>query len=196
MKVILNEDVPGLGEPGKIVDVAPGYARNFLVPRGLAIYADRASIKELEHHEKRLARKRMKLEEAAKSLAEKINGSELIIETRSGEGGKLYGSVTTSDIAKVLNAEFDLTVDRRKISLAEPIRSLGKFQASVDLIGEAKATITINVTDPNAEVAAVKTAEVVETTTVVEAAEEVIEDDVAVVETAEESTIEVTEEEA
>ena len=188
MKVILNDDIPGLGEPGKIVDVAPGYARNYLVPRGLAIYADRASVKELDHHQKRLAKKRAKLEEAAKSVAERINGSEISIEARSGEGGKLYGSVTTSDIAKLLNEMFEINVDRRKISLAEPIRSLGAFKATVDLIGDASATVTISVTDPHAVVSKKEEAVVeVVAEVVVEDVIETVEDEVIEEEAAEES---------
>ena len=148
MKVILNEEVVGLGEPGKIVDVAPGYARNFLVPRKLAVYANTGSVKELEHHKRRLERKRQRLQTAAMGVAERIQSLVLNITARSGEGNKLYGSVTSSDLAEALQTQFDVTVDRRKIHLREPIRTLGEHTADVQLMGETRATLQINVTDP------------------------------------------------
>ena len=148
MKIILTEEVLGLGEPGKVVDVAPGYARNFLVPRKLAVYASSASVRELEHHKNRLERKHQRMTTAAQSVAERINGKELLISARSGESGKLYGSITTADIAEALTAQFEVTVDRRKIHLAEPIRTLGSHSVDVQLMGSTRATLTAKVFDP------------------------------------------------
>ncbi|HOF89932.1 MAG TPA: 50S ribosomal protein L9, partial [Armatimonadota bacterium] len=90
MKVILTEEVAGLGEPGKIVEVAPGYARNYLVPRKLAVYASKASTRELEHHRQRLERKRQKLLAAARGTTERINGRTVTIDAKVGQGGKLF----------------------------------------------------------------------------------------------------------
>ncbi|HEX2951357.1 MAG TPA: 50S ribosomal protein L9 [Armatimonadota bacterium] len=149
MKVILNEEVLGLGEPGKIVDVAPGYARNFLVPRKLAVYASTASVRELEHHKRRLERKRQRLALAAQGVAERINGKTVTIETRAGENGKLYGSVTTADIAKALKDQYDVDVDRRKIALGEPIRVVGNHEVDVRLMGDTHATVIVNAFDPS-----------------------------------------------
>jgi large subunit ribosomal protein L9 len=148
MKIILTEEVHGLGEPGKIVDVAPGYARNFLVPRKLAVYANSTSVREMEHHKNRLERKRQRLVLAAQSVAERLQGKEVKIQARSGESGKLYGSITTADIAQALLAQYDVTVDRRKISLREPIRMLGEHSVELQLMGETRPTITVNVFDP------------------------------------------------
>ncbi len=151
MKVILNEEVVGLGEPGKIVDVAPGYARNYLVPRKLAVYANTGNVRELEHHKRRLERKRQRLQTAAMSVAERLGSQVLNIQARSGEGGKLFGTVTTSDLATAIQEQFDVTVDRRKINLREPIRNLGEHMADVHLMGETRAALKINVFDPAAQ---------------------------------------------
>ena len=148
MKVILNEEVLGLGEPGKILDVAPGYARNFLIPRKLAVYANNASVRELDHHKRRLDRKRQRLVTAAMGVVERINNQTLRMEARAGETGKLYGSITNADIAQALLTQFDATVDRRKISVREPIRSLGSHLVDVHFMGDTRATLTIDVFDP------------------------------------------------
>lgn len=174
MKIILTEEVLGLGEPGKIVDVAPGYARNFLVPRKLAVYANSASVRELEHHKNRLERKRQRMATAAQSVAERINGKELKISARSGDSGKLFGSITTTDIAEALTAQFDVTVDRRKIHLREPIRTLGTHSVDVHLMGDTRPTMTVVVSDP-AHVDVVKVAEVVEAVEAVEETPVVVE---------------------
>ena len=148
MKVILNEEVLGLGEPGKIVDVAPGYARNFLVPRKLAVYASTASVKEMEHHKTRLERKRQRLVTAAQSIAERLNGQTVKIEGRAGDTGKLYGSVTTSDIASAIQSQFDVLIDRRKIHVREPIRTVGGHTVDISFMGDTRAVVTVNVFDP------------------------------------------------
>jgi len=147
MKVILTEEVLGLGEPGKVVDVAPGYARNFLVPRKLAVYVNSGNAKELEHNKKRLERKNARLNAAALGVADRLNGQTLTFDVKAGKEGKLYGSITSADIAEKLKALFDLTVDRRKITLSDSIRNLGTFTVIVHLIGETKATLNVVVTD-------------------------------------------------
>lgn len=147
MKVILTEEVIGLGEPGTIVDVAPGYARNYLVPRKVAVYANTASAKEMEHHSKRLERKRQRLQDVAKSIAERISGQTITIDTRAGKDGKLYGSVTTSDVAQAIEAQLGVTVDRRKVHTPEPIRSLGTHPVEVRFIGDTRANVNVNVVD-------------------------------------------------
>ena len=147
MKVILTEEVLGLGEPGTIVDVAPGYARNFLVPRKLAAYANEGKVKELEHNKRRLERKRMRLQDAAQTTVQRINGQVLNIDAKAGPGGRLFGSVTTSDIAEAIKAQLDIEVDRRKIQLREPIRTVGDHDVEVHLIGDARATVKVHVAD-------------------------------------------------
>lgn len=147
MKVILTEEVQGLGEPGKLVDVAPGYARNFLVPRKLAVYANTGNVKELEHHKVRLERKRQRLQAAAQSTSERLSGKVLTIEARVGKEGKLYGSVTTADIAELVKKQFELDVDRRRIHLPEPIRTTGEHPVDIHLMGDTHAKLTIKVVD-------------------------------------------------
>jgi len=147
MKVILNEEVLGLGEPGKIVDVAPGYARNFLVPRKLAVYADKGKVKELEHNKRRLERKRQQLQVAAQSTAQRIASQAITIDAHAGPGGRLFGSVTSIDIAQALKDQLGVDVDRRKIHLHEPIRTLGSHAVDIHLIGETRAVVTVNVVD-------------------------------------------------
>jgi large subunit ribosomal protein L9 len=149
MKVILTEEVYGLGEPGKVVDVAPGYARNFLVPRKLAEYVNPGKLRELEHNKRRLERKRQRLVAAAMSTSERLNNATVSMEAHAGPGGKLYGSVTTADIAEAIKQQFDIAVDRRKIHLGEPIRTIGDHPVTVQLMGEARATLTVHVFDPN-----------------------------------------------
>lgn len=145
MKVILTEEVAGLGEPGKIVDVAPGYARNYLVPRKLAVYANTGNVREMEHHRQRLERKREKLLAAARGITERISEQVITITERVGEGGKLYGSVTSSDIAQALQDQLGVEVDRRKIHLHEPIRTAGLHEVDVHLMGEARGVVKVNV---------------------------------------------------
>jgi large subunit ribosomal protein L9 len=170
IKVILLEEVVNLGEPGKIVDVAPGYARNFLVPRKLATYANEGKLKELAHNTKRLERKRAKLQTAAQTVADSINEKTLTIDVRAGLDGKLFGSVTTKDIADALKQQLNVEVDRRKVHLSEPIRTLGTHIISVHLLTEARASINVHVMDSThpfdapvaVEVAAAPVAEVAE----------------------------------
>lgn len=181
MKIILNEEVQGLGEPGKIVDVAPGYARNFLIPRKLAVYANNASVRELEHHRNRLERKRQRLVTAAMGIVERINLQTIKIEAHAGESGKLFGSITTADIAKAIQDNFEVTIERRKITLREPIRSLGNHVVDIQFLADTRATLTVEVFDP-AYVAPVKVAppvavveEVIEVPVVEEISEEAAE---------------------
>jgi large subunit ribosomal protein L9 len=160
MKVILTEDVVGLGEPGTIVDVAPGYARNYLVPRKLAVYANTGSVKELEHHKRHLERKRQRLQAVAMSTAERLATKPLTIIARVGQGGKLYGSVTSPDIAQAIKAQFELDIDRRKIHVAETIRTIGSYVVDIHLMGGTHAKLTVDVIEegkpvvPAAEAAA------------------------------------------
>ena len=165
MKVILTEEVLGLGDPGKIVDVAPGYARNFLVPRKLAAYANEGKVKELEHNKRRLDRKRDRMAAAAQTTVQRLNGQVVNIDAKAGPGGRLFGSVTTPDIAEAIKAQCDIEIDRRKIQLREPIRTIGDHEVEVHLIGDARAVIKVHVADASqpevaAPVAPTATAEV------------------------------------
>ena len=142
MEVILREEVVNLGNIGDIVKVAPGYARNFLLPKGKAVKADKKNIKAFEH-EKRIAEGRAKkAREAAMSEAEKLSAATVEFKVKVGEDEKLFGSVTAKDIAGQL-LEKGLTVDRRKIVIAEPIRKLGEHTVEIKLGLEVVATVKV-----------------------------------------------------
>ncbi len=144
-KVILQDNVQNLGRTGEVVRVRDGYARNFLVPRGLAVVADGSSIRRL-NHQKRLAETRLhKALASARLLAEQVAATPVTITKEAGEDNKLFGSVTSRDIADALAAE-GVEVDRRHIAIDEPIRTLGIKQVVVKLHAEVEATLTVYVT--------------------------------------------------
>jgi large subunit ribosomal protein L9 len=142
MEVILREEVPHLGVTGDIVKVKPGYARNYLLPRGLAVIADRRNVKELEHLKRVAAEKRDREKRTAETMAQKLTALRLTIKARAGEEGKLFGSVTNHDIEQAI-ARAGYTVDRRRIRLAEPIRALGEHLVPVHLGPSVDAHVTI-----------------------------------------------------
>lgn len=145
MKVILLQDVPGAGKKNQIVNVSDGYARNYLFPRKWAIEATPGAVKEVERrNEKERAEEAARVKEA-EELAQKINGKTIEIKAKSGEKGRLYGSVTVQEVAEALHTQHQVEVDRRKIDLSEPIRSLGEVQASISLYSGVKATMTIRI---------------------------------------------------
>lgn len=145
MKVILKENVENLGHIGDVVKVAPGYARNFLIPKGFAIEATLKNTKALEHEKRQLEYKKNKVLEAAKQLAARIEGLTLSIAHQAGEEGKLFGAVTNMELAELLKAQ-GIEVDRKKIVLAEPIKHVGEFNASVKLHPEVNASLKVTVT--------------------------------------------------
>jgi large subunit ribosomal protein L9 len=142
MKVILMQDLEALGYEGDIADVARGYARNYLVPKGLAIEASEANLKALEMRRKKILAKRAKDKEEAEQVMERLSGITVRMRAKAGEDGKLYGSVTSRDIAQQLDAQ-GVVADRRKIIIHEAIRSLGEFHVSIKLHPEVVATITV-----------------------------------------------------
>jgi len=140
--VILCEDVTGLGAIGDLVRVKRGYARNYLLPRGLAVLADSRNLKRLEHEKRVIAAKRARDRGAVERVAESMQGLELQTESRAGRGGKLFGSVTNMDIAGLL-AEKNFEVDRRRIDLKEPIKAIGTYEVSVRVGQDIKATVKV-----------------------------------------------------
>jgi len=140
IQVILRDDVPNLGRPGDVVRVRPGYARNFLLPRNLAVEANPKNLRAFEH-EKRLAllRREAKRSEALKSK-ERLERLTIEIAARAGEAGKLFGSVTNIDLERALSAQ-GISVDRRRILLAEPIKELGEFTVPVRIDPEVEASV-------------------------------------------------------
>ncbi|MBN1227477.1 MAG: 50S ribosomal protein L9 [Deltaproteobacteria bacterium] len=142
MKVILMQDVEPLGLEGDIVDVARGYARNYLVPKGISVEATNGNLTMLEARKKKIMAKRMKDKEEAERIKEKISQVVLTIKGKAGEEGKLYGSVTSRDIAQELENK-DIIVDRKKVIIDEPIRTLGEYEVGIKLYPEVLAQIKV-----------------------------------------------------
>ncbi|GFE61463.1 50S ribosomal protein L9 [Geobacter sp. AOG2] len=144
MKVILKENIETLGHIGDIVKVAPGYARNYLVPKGFAIEATEKNAKALEHAKRQLAYKKNKALESARALAAKLEGLAIDLVHQAGEEGKLFGSVTNMEIAAFLTGKgFD--IDRKKIVLAEPIKQVGEVSVPVKIHPEIVANLKVTV---------------------------------------------------
>lgn len=141
MKVILKENLENLGHIGDIVKVAPGYARNFLLPRGFAIEATLKNAKALEHAKRQMEYKKNKVLEQAKGLAAKIEALTLSLTHQAGEEGKLFGAVTNMELAEKLK-EQGIEIDRKKI-VCEPIKHLGEFTATVKIHPEVAAALKV-----------------------------------------------------
>lgn len=153
MKVILNQTVPKLGKQGQVVTVKDGFARNYLFPKGLAIFADKRQIAGLEKRNARVAEKQAGTLSDAQSLGEKLNGSAIQIEGKVGAAaGKLFGAVTSQDIADAIATQLGVKLDKKQIALIEPIKRLGKHSIELDLHRSVDATIMLTVFDPNAPV--------------------------------------------
>jgi large subunit ribosomal protein L9 len=145
MEVILMDDVEAVGHEGDLVRVADGYARNFLIPRKLAVAATKAAKADLERRRGAIAVREAQKAEAAHELATELHQHPLMVEAKSGEGGKLHGTVTTQQIADALSAQRGLTLDRRRIQLAEPIRETGEYLISAELYKGVKGQLTVRV---------------------------------------------------
>lgn len=145
MKVILEQDVKTLGKKGEVKEVAEGYARNFLFPRGLAVEATGGHLKQHQQHQKLEADKINKVLTAAQNTAAKLEGMNVTITARVGEGGRLFGSVTSADLAAALK-EKGFVVDKRKIDLPDAIKSLGSYPFHIKLHPEVEAKLTLIVT--------------------------------------------------
>jgi large subunit ribosomal protein L9 len=144
VQVILNEDVPNLGNTGDVVRVRAGFARNYLLPRKLAVEANPKNLRAFEHHKRIAMGKREAQKNDAVQLKEKLQALTITIGAHAGEEGKLFGSVTNIDIERALR-EKGFAVDRRKIQLAEPIKQLGEFTVPVKLQPEVEASLKVEV---------------------------------------------------
>jgi len=142
MKVILKENIDNLGHIGDIVKVAPGYARNFLLPKGFALEATEKNAKALDHAKRQMEYKKNKVLEQAKGLAARIEALTLTLTHQAGEEGKLFGSVTNMELAEQLKVQ-GIEIDRKKIALAEPIKHTGEFSAGVKLHPEVTANLKV-----------------------------------------------------
>jgi len=140
MNVILTEDIQSLGRIGEVVKVAPGYARNYLLPKGLALTATGRNVNELDHRKRILAQKREKVRQQRLSVAEKLNQLQITVKRKVVEEDKLYGSVNVAEIARLLGEQgFD--IDRKDIKLAQPIKGLGTFPVPVRIDADITAEV-------------------------------------------------------
>ena len=145
MKVILQQEVKKVGKKGDILEVAEGYARNFLLPKGLALEATAANINLLKQQKAAEAHKQQKLLEEAKALGEKIKGAAVVIKAKIGEGGRMFGSVTGKDVADALEKQYKLSLDKRKIELKDAIKSLGEYTVPVKIHAEVTVDLQVKV---------------------------------------------------
>ena len=146
MKVILLADVKSVGKKGEVVTVADGYGQNFLIPRRLAAAATEGVVKGRKKEMAEQSSKKARELEAAQALAEQLGSKPLVIKVKAGDGGKLFGSVGSSDIASALKAEFGHSVDKKKIHLPKPIRELGDFTVKARLYKGVTADLKVSVT--------------------------------------------------
>jgi large subunit ribosomal protein L9 len=144
VRLILREDVVALGDAGDVVDVKPGYARNYLLPQGKAILATAARVNELEHHKRVIAEQLARQLKELKAVKQKLEGQVLEFRAQAGEEGRLFGSITAQQLAEQL-AEKGMDVDRRKIVLAEPIKNVGEHTVSIRLQGDLTADVKVRV---------------------------------------------------
>lgn len=144
MKIILTESIPSLGQIGDIVNVAPGFARNYLFPKRLAMEAIEKNVRDLEHKKTILAEKREKVRQEMLSLAEKLNQVKIALKRKVSEEDKLYGSVSASDILAVLETQgFELP--RRSIQMDQPIKQLGEYTVSIRIDAQISAQVSVSV---------------------------------------------------
>ncbi len=144
MKIILREDIAKLGRMGDMVEVKPGYGRNYLLPRKLAVHATEKNVRALEHEKRVIETKAKKLETSARSQAETLDGVSVSFARAAGEEGKLFGSVTSMDIEEALKAKGH-EVERRRIELTHPIKTLGAHDVKVRILRDIAATIKVEV---------------------------------------------------
>ncbi|MGI6450827.1 MAG: 50S ribosomal protein L9 [Desulfitobacteriia bacterium] len=145
MKVILKEDVKALGKKGKVCEVSDGYARNFLIPRGLAVEATQGNIQDLAHKQKLEDERKKKEKDQALKLAAQIEGMDVALKVKVGEKGRLFGSITNKEIAEVLEKEYGIKLDKRKIEVKEPIKAIGEHSVTIKLHPEVSGSLKVRV---------------------------------------------------
>jgi large subunit ribosomal protein L9 len=151
MQVILRQDVEKVGLRGEVVDVAPGFARNFLLPRKLAETATPAKVAELRKHEEKRARQEAQSFEQAQEIVAKLEGGELRFDVPAGETGTLFGSVTATDVAEAVWREHRVRIDRRRLDLPDSIKRIGRYEVPVELFTDVTATLRVAVVPEGGE---------------------------------------------
>lgn len=143
MQVILKEDVPNLGDMGEVVTVAAGYGRNFLIPQGLALPATGSNARQLQHEIALIEQRKERQRQAALGVLGQINDVSVTVPMRVGENDKLFGSVTTRDVAEALSQQSGHAIDRKQVQLAHPITELGVYKVAVKLASGVRATVRV-----------------------------------------------------
>lgn len=155
MKVILNQTVPKVGKEGSVVEVADGFARNYLFPRGLAILAQRKQLGALEKRNARIAERTAGLKTEAEQLRDKVDGKTIRIEGHVGAAaGKLFGAITAQNVIDAIKEQLGVALDRKQLAMIEPIKRLGVHEVELDLHRQVDARVKVDVYDPNAPVEA------------------------------------------
>lgn len=145
MKVILLEDVPRVGHEGDVLEVADGYLRNYLEPRGLAVRATKGALKDLANRAEAIQRREETKRERARRLVEELRETRIVVKAPAGEGGRLHGSVTTGQIAEAAEEQLHLVLDRRAIDIPEPIRELGDYLITAKVYKDIEAQLPVRV---------------------------------------------------
>ncbi len=145
MVVILRRDIKGTGKAGDIVKVSDGYARNMLIPKGWAIEATKGNINTLEKVKAKQAEEEAARKASAQELAKKIEEIEVCIETKAGEGGRLFGSITSKDVCEALKTQHNIIIDKKKLQMSQPIKALGTFSVKIKLYQDVSAELTVKV---------------------------------------------------
>ena len=145
MRVVFLDDVDGVARAGEIKNVADGFARNFLLPRKLAAAATTSTMQQADKRARQIAKEQDKLDEAAQAVAGKISSAPIVIEAKVGDQGRLFGSVTASDIAEAVNAHAGSKVEHRQVALGTPIKEIGTYEVAVSLTRNVKAQVTVEV---------------------------------------------------
>jgi large subunit ribosomal protein L9 len=145
MKVVLREDVEKLGRKGDLLEVADGYARNYLVPRGLAIVATKGVVNQASAMRRNRQLREDRDREAAQEVATRLTGTPITVTARAGEAGKLFGSVTAADIVDAVRSQTNVEIDRRKVTLAEPLKEIGPAEVPVQLHSDVTVQLSVEV---------------------------------------------------
>jgi large subunit ribosomal protein L9 len=145
MKVLFKKDVPDVARAGQIKEVADGYARNFLIPRGLAVAATAGALKQVAVGQAVAARRATEEEQAAHELKQRLEAEPIVLESKAGSTGRLYGSITTSDVASAVKNQLGAELDRRDLEITEPVRQVGQHHVTARLHKGVTATLTVEV---------------------------------------------------
>ncbi len=145
MKVILLQDVPGTGKKNQVLNVSDGFARNYLLPRKWAVEASEGSVKEIERRNAAQRQKELDDRNAAEALAQSLKGKVITLRAKCGDKGRLYGSVTGQEIAQALKEQHGVEIDKRKIEVAETIRTVGEYEAQITVYAGIKAAMKVSV---------------------------------------------------